>query len=42
MTALWTGPEMRAATLGQQSQPFDATGLSIDTRSLKPAICSSP
>ncbi|HEX3673707.1 MAG TPA: UDP-N-acetylmuramoylalanyl-D-glutamyl-2,6-diaminopimelate--D-alanyl-D-alanine ligase [Rhizomicrobium sp.] len=36
MTALWTNPEMIAATLGRLSQPFDATGLSIDTRTLKP------
>ncbi len=36
MTALWTNHEMIAATLGHTSQPFDATGLSIDTRTLKP------
>jgi UDP-N-acetylmuramoyl-tripeptide--D-alanyl-D-alanine ligase len=36
MTALWTSAEAEAATLGHASQAFEAQGLSIDTRSLKP------
>jgi UDP-N-acetylmuramoyl-tripeptide--D-alanyl-D-alanine ligase len=36
MTMLWTSQEAEAATLGQASQAFDATGMSIDTRTLKP------
>ncbi|HEY1630112.1 MAG TPA: UDP-N-acetylmuramoyl-tripeptide--D-alanyl-D-alanine ligase [Rhizomicrobium sp.] len=36
MSALWTAAEMKAATLGEMSRDFDATGLSIDTRTLKP------
>lgn len=36
MTALWTSAETEAATLGHATQPFIATGLSIDTRSLNP------
>jgi UDP-N-acetylmuramoyl-tripeptide--D-alanyl-D-alanine ligase len=36
MSALWTGPEMQSATLGRMPRGFDATGLSIDTRTLKP------
>jgi UDP-N-acetylmuramoyl-tripeptide--D-alanyl-D-alanine ligase len=36
MSALWTSPEAEAATLGQASQTFAATGMSIDTRTLKP------
>ena len=32
MTALWTSQEAEAATLGTASQPFEITGLSIDTR----------
>src|ERR1700679_2393624 len=36
MSALWTSPEAEAATLGQASQAFAATGMSIDTRTLKP------
>jgi UDP-N-acetylmuramoyl-tripeptide--D-alanyl-D-alanine ligase len=36
MTALWTAPEMQSATLGAMNHAFDATGLSIDTRTLKP------
>lgn len=35
MSALWTSAEMEAATLGVASHAFDASGLSIDTRSLK-------
>jgi UDP-N-acetylmuramoyl-tripeptide--D-alanyl-D-alanine ligase len=33
---LWTASELVAATGGQMSRPFDADGLSIDTRTLKP------
>ncbi len=36
MTALWTSAEAEAATLGTASRPFEAGGLSIDTRTLKP------
>jgi len=36
MSALWTSREAQAATLGQASQAFAATGMSIDTRTLKP------
>jgi UDP-N-acetylmuramoyl-tripeptide--D-alanyl-D-alanine ligase len=36
MTALWTSEEAQAATLGHASAPFRATGISIDTRTLKP------
>ena len=36
MSALWTSREAEAATLGHASHAFDATGMSIDTRSLKP------
>jgi len=36
MSALWTSREAQAATLGQASQAFTATGMSIDTRTLKP------
>ena len=36
MSALWTSDEAVAATLGQASAAFSATGLSIDTRTLKP------
>ncbi len=36
MNALWTSAEAEAATLGHASRPFEATGLSIDTRTLKP------
>jgi UDP-N-acetylmuramoyl-tripeptide--D-alanyl-D-alanine ligase len=35
MSALWTSAEAEAATLGHASAPFVATGLSIDTRTLK-------
>ena len=33
---LWTSRDIEAATGGQASAPFAATGLSIDTRSLRP------
>jgi UDP-N-acetylmuramoyl-tripeptide--D-alanyl-D-alanine ligase len=33
---LWTSTEAEAATLGEASLPFTVTGLSIDTRTLKP------
>lgn len=33
---LWTGPELAAATAGRLRHGFDVTGLSIDTRTLKP------
>ena len=36
MNALWTSAEAEAATLGRASHAFEATGLSIDTRTLKP------
>ncbi|HSC17484.1 MAG TPA: UDP-N-acetylmuramoylalanyl-D-glutamyl-2,6-diaminopimelate--D-alanyl-D-alanine ligase [Rhizomicrobium sp.] len=36
MTPLWTSIEAEAATLGHASAPFTATGISIDTRTLKP------
>jgi UDP-N-acetylmuramoyl-tripeptide--D-alanyl-D-alanine ligase len=36
MSALWTSGEAEAATLGHASKPFEATGMSIDTRTLKP------
>jgi UDP-N-acetylmuramoyl-tripeptide--D-alanyl-D-alanine ligase len=36
MTALWTSQDAEAATLGTASKPFEVTGLSIDTRTLKP------
>ena len=36
MSALWTRDDAVAATLGAASHAFEATGLSIDTRSLKP------
>ncbi|MCB1395624.1 MAG: UDP-N-acetylmuramoyl-tripeptide--D-alanyl-D-alanine ligase [Rhodobacter sp.] len=36
MTALWTHSEAERATGGQATAPFAATGLSIDTRSLRP------
>ncbi|MGH6872363.1 MAG: UDP-N-acetylmuramoylalanyl-D-glutamyl-2,6-diaminopimelate--D-alanyl-D-alanine ligase [Rhizomicrobium sp.] len=36
MSALWTASEMQSATLGAMPRPFDATGLSIDTRTIKP------
>ena len=32
---LWTHREAEAATLGRASAPFQANGLSIDTRTLK-------
>ena len=36
MTLLWTSSEAEVATLGEASAPFTATGVSIDTRTLKP------
>ncbi|HEX3651743.1 MAG TPA: UDP-N-acetylmuramoylalanyl-D-glutamyl-2,6-diaminopimelate--D-alanyl-D-alanine ligase [Rhizomicrobium sp.] len=36
MSGLWTSVEAEAATLGRASVPFTATGMSIDTRTLKP------
>jgi len=36
MSALWRSAEAEAATLGHASKPFEATGMSIDTRTLKP------
>lgn len=36
MTPLWSSAEAEAATLGRASAPFAATGISIDTRALKP------
>ena len=36
MSTLWTSSEAEAATLGQSSRDFSATGMSIDTRTLKP------
>ncbi|HEY4114443.1 MAG TPA: UDP-N-acetylmuramoyl-tripeptide--D-alanyl-D-alanine ligase [Rhizomicrobium sp.] len=35
MSALWTSAEAEAATLGHASRAFEATGISIDTRTLK-------
>ncbi len=36
MSALWTSAEAEAATLGRASRGFEAGGISIDTRTLKP------
>ncbi|MGB6319700.1 MAG: Mur ligase domain-containing protein, partial [Litorimonas sp.] len=36
MSALWTSAEIAAATGGRAQGTFEATGLSIDTRSLQP------
>ncbi|HUJ03205.1 MAG TPA: UDP-N-acetylmuramoylalanyl-D-glutamyl-2,6-diaminopimelate--D-alanyl-D-alanine ligase [Rhizomicrobium sp.] len=36
MSALWISAEAEAATLGRASRGFEASGLSIDTRTLKP------
>ncbi|HSM94928.1 MAG TPA: UDP-N-acetylmuramoyl-tripeptide--D-alanyl-D-alanine ligase [Rhizomicrobium sp.] len=36
MSALWTSAEAEAATLGRAGSAFEATGMSIDTRTLKP------
>lgn len=36
MTALWTSEEAQGATLAVPGRPFEANGLSIDTRTLKP------
>ena len=36
MTALWTAADLRAATGGLLRTPFSASGVSIDTRTLKP------
>ena len=35
MSVLWTSAEVESATLGHASAPFAASGLSIDTRTLK-------
>jgi UDP-N-acetylmuramoyl-tripeptide--D-alanyl-D-alanine ligase len=35
MSVLWTSVEVESATLGKASRPFVASGLSIDTRTLK-------
>ena len=36
MSALWTPADLRAATGGLLRTPFSASGVSIDTRTLKP------
>ena len=36
MTPLWTAHDLREATGGTMVTPFDATGVSIDTRTLQP------
>ena len=36
MTPLWIAPALQAATGGTMPRPFDATGVSIDTRTLRP------
>ncbi len=36
MIPLWTASELIRASRGRMSAPFDATGISIDTRSLRP------
>ncbi|MEM7729364.1 MAG: UDP-N-acetylmuramoyl-tripeptide--D-alanyl-D-alanine ligase [Pseudomonadota bacterium] len=36
MSALWTSTEIATATGGTEARAFEATGLSIDTRTLKP------
>jgi UDP-N-acetylmuramoyl-tripeptide--D-alanyl-D-alanine ligase len=36
MSVLWTSAEAETATLGHASRAFEATGMSIDTRTLKP------
>jgi UDP-N-acetylmuramoyl-tripeptide--D-alanyl-D-alanine ligase len=36
MTALWTSQDLRAATGGAMAAAFDTTGVSIDTRTLRP------
>jgi UDP-N-acetylmuramoyl-tripeptide--D-alanyl-D-alanine ligase len=36
MSALWTSHDAEAATLGKASHAFTATGMSIDTRTLRP------
>lgn len=36
MTALWTSQELEAATLGKATRPFAASGISINSRSIKP------
>jgi UDP-N-acetylmuramoyl-tripeptide--D-alanyl-D-alanine ligase len=36
MTALWTSHDLTEATGGSLSAPFDATGISIDSRTLSP------
>jgi UDP-N-acetylmuramoyl-tripeptide--D-alanyl-D-alanine ligase len=36
MNVLWTSRDMEAATLGRATRAFEASGISIDTRTLKP------
>lgn len=36
MSVLWTSADAEIATLGHAGRPFTATGLSIDTRTLRP------
>ena len=36
MTALWTSEDAQGATLGIPSRGFEVSGLSIDTRTLRP------
>ncbi len=36
MAALWTSEDAERATGGRATRPFEATGISIDTRSLRP------
>ncbi len=36
MSALWTASEIAAATGGMMSEPFEATGISIDSRTTQP------
>ena len=36
MNALWSGPDLEEATGGRLEVPFAATGVSIDTRTLRP------
>jgi len=36
MSALWSSSEAQSATLGEATRAFEITGLSIDTRTLKP------
>ena len=38
MTALWTGDEIAAATGGTASAPFEATGVTFDSREVEPGF----